>query len=144
MTALPRTDGPYPVLGGRRARTFIRWAVNPLVLRLGLAGGRRSLWGVMTVAGRQSGRRHSNPVVPHVVGDIVLVPLSNGLGADWVKNVIATGGGTLRYRGREWRLVDPRLVPFGSAAARLPARLARSYERMRVAAFMELRVEAGW
>ncbi len=133
-----------PVLGGRRARTFIRRAVNPFVLRLGLAGGRRSLWGVMTVAGRQSGVRRSNPVVPHMVGDTVLVPLSYGPGVQWVKNVLAAGGGTLRYRGRDWELVDPRLVPFGSAAARLPARLARSYERMRVAAFLELRLQAGW
>jgi deazaflavin-dependent oxidoreductase (nitroreductase family) len=130
--------------GGRRARTFIRRAVNPLVLRLGLAGGRRSLWGVMTVAGRRSGLVRSNPVVPHIVGDAVLIPLSYGPDVDWAKNVLAAGGGTLRYRGRDWSLSGPRLVPFGSAAARLPARLARSYERMRVDAFLELRVEAGW
>ena len=98
----------------------------------------------MTVAGRRSGTLRSNPVVPHVVGDVVLVPLSFGLRVQWVANVIAAGGGTLRYRGREWRLAEPRLVGFGSAAARLPARLARSYERMRVEAFLELRVEAGW
>jgi hypothetical protein len=134
----------HPVLGGRRARTFIRRAVNPIVLRLGLAGGRRSLWGVLTVAGRRSGALRSNPVVPHLVGDIVLVPLSYGPGVHWVQNVLAAGGASLRYRGCDWPLVEPRLIPFGSAAARLPARLAGSYERMRVDVFLELRVQAVW
>ena len=123
---------------------FVRRVANPFVLRLRLAGGRRSLWGVMSVAGRTTGAMRRTPVVPHVLDDIVLIPLSYGPGVQWLKNVVAAGGGTLRYRSRDWRLVEPRLVPFGSAAARLPARLARSYERMRVDAFLELRVEAGW
>jgi hypothetical protein len=123
---------------------LVRRVANPVVLRLGLAGGRRSPWGVLSVPGRISGVLRRNPVVPHVVGDIVLIPLSFGLGVEWLRNVTAAGGGMLRYRGRDWRLAEPRLVPFGTAAARLPARLARSYERMRVDAFLELRVEAGW
>jgi deazaflavin-dependent oxidoreductase (nitroreductase family) len=138
------TSQRHPLGGGRRGRAFVQRLVNPLVLALGLAGGRRSLWGVMEVHGRASGVLRRNPVVPHVLGDIVLIPMSYGPEADWVKNVFAAGGGTLRYKRREWRLADPRLVSFGSAAARLPERLAASYERMRVDAFLELRVEAGW
>jgi deazaflavin-dependent oxidoreductase (nitroreductase family) len=134
----------HPLAGGRKARTFIRRVANPFVLRLGLAGGRRSLWGVMTVPGRRSGVRRSNPVVPHIVGDAVLIPLSYGPDVQWVQNVVAAGGGSLRYRGREVRVAEPRLVPFASAAARLPPRLAASYERMRVDVFLELRVEAAW
>ncbi len=134
----------HPLAGGRRSRTFVRRVANPLVMRLGLAGGRRSLWGVMVVPGRSSGRVRRTPVVPHMVGDIVLIPLSFGPDVHWVGNVVAAGGGTLRYRGRDWLLADPRLVAFGSAEARLPERLARSYERMRVDAFLELRVDAGW
>ncbi len=100
------------------------------------------MWGVMRVPGRRSGVIRSNPVAPHVLGDMVLIPLSYGPDVDWVKNVLAAGGGDLRYRRRDWRLADPRLIPIGTAAARLPERLARSYERMRVAAFLELRVES--
>ena len=144
MAGATAIGGRAPFFGGRRARSFVRRVVNPFVLAVGLAGGRRSLWGVMTVSGRTSGVRRSNPVAPHVVGDAVLIPMSFGPGVQWVCNVMAAGGGSLRYRGRDWELSDPRLVSFGSAAARLPARLARSYERMRVEAFLELRVEAGW
>ncbi len=122
----------------------MRRVANPVVLRFGLSGGRRSLWGVMEVPGRRSGRVRRNPVVPHVLGDVVLIPLSFGPQVDWVKNVLAAGGGRLRYKGRDWQLASPRLVPFGTAAARLPERLAASYARMRVDAFLELRVEAGW
>ena len=138
------TQDRHPLGGGRRGRVFVRRIANPFVLALGLAGGRRSLWGVMEVRGRRSGAVRRNPVVPHVIGDIVLIPMSYGPEVDWVKNVLAAGGGTLRYKRRDWRLVEPRLVSFGSAAARLPVRLAASYERMRVDAFLELRVDAGW
>jgi deazaflavin-dependent oxidoreductase (nitroreductase family) len=134
----------HPLAGGRKARGFIRRVANPFVLRMGLAGGRRSLWGVMTVPGRRSGKPRANPVVPHIVGDAVLIPMSFGPEVQWVRNVLVAGGGSLRYRGREWRLSEPRLVPFASAAVRLPPRLAASYERMRVDVFLELRVEAGW
>jgi deazaflavin-dependent oxidoreductase (nitroreductase family) len=134
----------HPLGGGRRGRTFVRRFANPLVMAFGLAGGRRSLWGVMEVPGRRSGVVRRTPVVPHVIGDTVLIPMSYGPEVDWVKNVIAAGGGTLRYKRRDFRLADPRLVSFGSAAARLPQRLAASYERMRVDAFLELRVAAGW
>lgn len=130
--------------GGRKGRALVRRVANPLVMAFGLAGGRRSMWGVIEVAGRRSGTMRRNPVVPHVIGDVVLIPMSYGTEVDWVKNVMAAGGGTLRYKRREWRLADPKLVTFGSAAARLPSRLATSYERMRVDAFLELRVEAGW
>ncbi len=138
------TQERYPLGGGPTGRTFVRRVANPFVLAFGLAGGRRSLWGVMEVRGRTSGKVRRNPVVPHVFGDVVLIPMSYGPEVDWVKNVLAAGGGTLRYKRREWTLVDPRLIPFGTAAARLPERLAASYARMRVAVFLELRVEAGW
>ena len=138
------TEDRHPLAGGRKARAFIRRVVNPFVLLLGLPGGRRSLWGVMSVRGRKTGVERRNPVVPHIVGDVVLIPLSYGPDVEWVKNVVAAGGGTLRFKRRDWRLADPRLVPFGVAATRLSERLARSYERMRVDAFLEMRVEADW
>jgi deazaflavin-dependent oxidoreductase (nitroreductase family) len=138
------TQDRHPMGGGRKGRAFVRRVANPLVMALGLAGGRRSMWGVMEAPGRKSGQPRRNPVVPHVIGDIVLIPMSYGPDVAWVKNVMAAGGGKLRYKRRDWCLVEPRLVPFGTAAARLPERLAASYERMRVDAFLELRVEAGW
>ena len=101
------------------------------------------MWGVMAASG-MIGVVRRNPVVPRIVCDIVLIPVSYGPDVDWVKNVVAAGGGTLRYKRRELRLVDPRLVAFGTAAARLPGRLAASYQRMRADAFLELRIEAGW
>lgn len=82
--------------------------------------------------------------MPHIVGDIVLIPMSYGSQVPWVQNVLAAGGGTLRYKRRDWRLAEPRLISFGSAAARLPEGLARSYERMRVDEFLEFRVQANW
>ena len=114
----------HPRAGGRRARLLVWRVANPVVMRLGLAGGRRSPWGVLSGPGRTSGVLRRNPVVPHLVGDIVLIPLSFGLAVQGLRNVTAAGGGTLRYRGLDWRLAEPRLVPFD--------------------ALLELRVEAGW
>ena len=66
--------------------------------------------GVVTHAGRSSGRRYQTPVSVFPAGDGYLFALTYGPDSDWVKNVLAAGGCGLVTRGRTVRLVSPRLV----------------------------------
>jgi deazaflavin-dependent oxidoreductase (nitroreductase family) len=58
--------------------------------------------------GRNSGRRYQTPVNVFRHGDSYVIPLTYGEG-EWVKNVIAAGGCSIRTRGREVALAFPRL-----------------------------------
>jgi deazaflavin-dependent oxidoreductase (nitroreductase family) len=119
-------------------RTFATRVVNPIVRRLGLAGGRRSAWGLITISGRRTGTVRTLPVLPHVAGNVVLIPMSYGEEVQWVRNVLATGQASLRYRGRILDLANPRLVDLEEVAPILPERAADQYARLRIRRFLRL------
>lgn len=132
-------DGP--VGSSAVVRRIVTRVVNPVILGLGLAGGERSMFGVITHVGRTSGRRLQNPILPHVAGDVVLIPLSYGTEVNWVQNVLAAGSADLRFRNRSLHLVEPVIVTLDDVLRILPDGADRAYGRMRMRAFLRLRVE---
>ena len=73
-------------------------------------------FGIITHRGRKSGRSYSNPVnVFRRPGGFVFA-LTYGQG-DWVKNVLAAGGGDLHTRGRDHHVTNPRVERDPSCAA---------------------------
>lgn len=82
---------------GRLIRTSVPGVVtqrfNPLVMRHGLAGGRRSPWAILEHRGRASGATYRTPIsiLQGTSDDHVYVRLTYGSGVHWVKNVRATG-----------------------------------------------------
>lgn len=101
-----------------RVRRFARDVGNPRVLRrAGTPGAPAS---VIRHVGRVSGRTYETPVVAHPVdGDYVIV-LPYGPGADWVRNVLASGSATLVHEGRTVRIDTPRVLPTTQVASDLP------------------------
>lgn len=74
--------------------------------------------------GRRSGRAYRTPVQAYRCGDTWIVMLPFGTDVDWVRNVLAAGGGTLERRGRLINLGTPRLLDGDAALPRIatPAR----------------------
>jgi deazaflavin-dependent oxidoreductase (nitroreductase family) len=131
VTLPPAPALPHPWLRALAARFL-----NPVVLRLGLAGARWSPIGVVLHVGRRSGRRYATPLAVHRRGDRLFVPLTYGPDARWCLNVLAAGGCRMRLHGRELAAVRPRVI--GRAA--LPASLARLYRPIGMRDFLELAV----
>ena len=66
--------------------------------------------GVVVHAGRRSGRVYRTPVNVFAKDGVYTFALTYGARSDWVRNVRAAGGCTLRTRGRDVQLANPRLV----------------------------------
>ncbi len=80
--------------------------------------------GVVVHAGRRSGRVYRTPVNVFAKHGVYTFALTYGADSDWVRNVRAAGSCTLRTRGRDVQLTNPRLVHDETRAAiRLPERL---------------------
>lgn len=89
----------------RRLAVFNKHATNRITLRIaGWAPG----FAIVEHVGRSSGRRYETPVNVFRRDDGYLFALTYGV-ASWVKNVMAADGCTIRTRGRELVLTDPRL-----------------------------------
>jgi deazaflavin-dependent oxidoreductase (nitroreductase family) len=66
--------------------------------------------GVVLHHGRRSGRSYRTPVSVFPTRDGYVIALFYGSDTDWVRNVTAAGTCQVRMRGREVRLVEPRIV----------------------------------
>lgn len=105
----------------RRSRKPPRWvlrATAPLALAV---SGRRwfPLYAIVHHRGRRSGAAYATPVavVPTVATDVLLIGLPWGPKTNWSRNVVAAGGATVRWKGRDLRATAPRLIEPAEAAA---------------------------
>ena len=67
------------------------------------------LWANIHYTGRKSGRAYQAPIVVRPTANVFIVPLPFD-GAQWVRNVMAAGGATLRWHGAEVPVTAPRIV----------------------------------
>lgn len=82
---------------------------NPLVLKF---AGRRAMpiYAVIHHRGRRSGRDYATPVVVRAAGELMLFPLAFGPEADWCRNLLAAGAGSVRWKGVDHNLWDFQVV----------------------------------
>lgn len=70
-------------------------------------------WAVIVHTGRRSGREYRTPVLAFTRGSQVTIALGYGADSDWVRNLLAAGGGAIVRKGHEARLADPVVVAPG-------------------------------
>jgi deazaflavin-dependent oxidoreductase (nitroreductase family) len=95
---------PRPRFGGVFWRLVKR--MSPLMIRL---AGRRwnPVWAVVEHVGRRSGRRYSASVAAIRTTGGFVVSLAFGAHVDWYRNLVAAGGGTIRWRDRSYAVGAP-------------------------------------
>jgi deazaflavin-dependent oxidoreductase (nitroreductase family) len=103
---------PAPVAASRFVQTVIRpmtKVLNPLIVKL---AGRRHFGMAAQIqhVGRRSGKVYVTPASAHVHGDVIVIALTFGNQSDWVRNVRAAGGCTVRINGRSYRATNPQFI----------------------------------
>jgi deazaflavin-dependent oxidoreductase (nitroreductase family) len=94
-------------------------AVEPIARRM--AGSRIfPLWSILRHTGRTSGTSYGTPVVALATPDGFVIPLPFGDATQWARNLFAAGGGSIRFAGREHRIVNPQIVGEDVAGRYLP------------------------
>jgi deazaflavin-dependent oxidoreductase (nitroreductase family) len=86
---------------------FNRRVTNPFMRTF---AGRMPGMAIVEHLGRSSGRQYRTPVNAFRTDDGCAIALTYGPDRDWVKNVQAAGGCTLRQRGRRVELGHPQIV----------------------------------
>jgi deazaflavin-dependent oxidoreductase (nitroreductase family) len=102
---------------------LLKHTLNPLTRRL----ARSSLgpFSIVRHVGRRSGKRYETPIIVSRVEDGFVIELTYGPDVDWHKNVLAAGGCTLVWHGREYLIdaIEPLDTATGRAAFPPPERL---------------------
>jgi deazaflavin-dependent oxidoreductase (nitroreductase family) len=92
---------PYWI--ARFNRRVTNRVLGPLALRL-------PGFGIVTHTGRTTGRVYRTPIMMFAHPGGYVVALTYGPRSDWVRNVLAHNGCTLRTRSLDLRLIRPRLL----------------------------------
>jgi hypothetical protein len=75
-----------------------------------LAGNRFiPIWAVIRYNGRRSGKEYALPIAIAATPASFVIPMPFA-GAQWVLNVLAAGECVIRWKGQEWRAVDPEVI----------------------------------
>jgi deazaflavin-dependent oxidoreductase (nitroreductase family) len=97
-----------------------RWIVNGTAPAARGISGRRwfPLFAVMHHRGRKSGAEYATPVavIPTPSKDILLIGLPWGPDTNWGRNVVAAGGATVTWKGRDHAVSEPRIIEGTEAA----------------------------
>ena len=126
----------------RALRGFVVQRFNPVVIRLGLAGGLHSPWGLIEHVGRTTGHLYRTPVSPRPIDGGYEFPLPYGTDVQWVKNVQAAGEARIQYHDTIVELDRPEIVEAQDAASvpdaarDLAQRLGYHYLRLHTVAEM--------
>jgi deazaflavin-dependent oxidoreductase (nitroreductase family) len=110
----------------RRVVRFVAQFLNPVVV---LIAGRRwmPILGVLHHVGRRTGRVYATPLGMRRLGDSFVMPRTFGEDAAWYRNVLAAGGCRIRYLGKDYRLAEPEVIDYATAAPAFPR-----YERLQL------------
>jgi deazaflavin-dependent oxidoreductase (nitroreductase family) len=108
----------------RRLARFNRVVTNPLQ---GQFAWLLPPWAVICHRGRRTGRLYRTPVNAYKRGSVLAVVVLYGEESDWVRNVLAAGGGQVIRAGRTHDLTHPRLL---DPRVRPVPRLARPVGRL--------------
>lgn len=124
----------------KRFRTLLKHTLNPLTLRLTMAG--IGPFTIVRHVGRRSGKRYATPLLLAPIDGGFVAELTYGPNVDWFQNVMAAGHCTVVRGGKEIAVdkIEPMDAEAGRQAFGLAARTAlrilrrRHYVRMRAAA----------
>jgi deazaflavin-dependent oxidoreductase (nitroreductase family) len=111
--------------------------LNRITTRVARRG--RGPFSLISHVGRRSGRSYQTPVVLARVPDGFVAELTYGPSVDWLRNIVAAGGCTVLYRGREYTVdrIEPcstedGLRAYGNPLAVMLRLLRREFRRLHV------------
>ncbi|HEY4466103.1 MAG TPA: nitroreductase family deazaflavin-dependent oxidoreductase [Streptosporangiaceae bacterium] len=117
MIETPATATPAAVAPSRFVRAVISPLTKALNPRMVKKAGRPGFQGAAQIhhVGRRTGRAYVTPVGARLTGEVFVIPLTFGNQSDWVRNVRAAGGCTIRLDGADYRAVGPEFTDTAQA-----------------------------
>lgn len=118
VRAVPGRPEPFEAVA---PAGLVRVVVRPLTKVLnpviGKLAGRRHFRMAAQIqhVGRRSGKKYITPAGARRTGDTIVIPLTFGNRSDWVLNVRAAGGCSIRLRGIDYVATEPEFLPVRDA-----------------------------
>ncbi len=106
---------------------FNRHVTNPIQR---MWAGWLPMMGIITHVGRKSGKTYRTPVTVFSTHDGVAILLTYGPDRDWLKNLTAAGGGSMRRHNKTFEVTDPRVLSKAEAAQAVTGAMRPVFARL--------------
>lgn len=121
-----------------RIRIANKYFINKLFLPL--AGRRAGHFAVLAHRGRKTGKTYRIPIIAEPAGNGFVFALTYGRKVDWLANVFAAGGCSLKWKNREYPLNRPEYIDRETGLAAFPAAFRGGLRLMGIRDFVRLTV----
>ncbi|MEB3032515.1 nitroreductase family deazaflavin-dependent oxidoreductase [[Mycobacterium] nativiensis] len=111
----------------QRLARFNRHVTNPIQR---MWAGWAPSFGILEHVGRRSGKPYRTPLSVFSTDDGVAILLTYGPDRDWLKNITAAGGATMRRHGKTFAVTEPRVVSRDEAATHVTGVGRRAFGRL--------------
>jgi len=115
--------------------------LNPVLGKIA-AWGWIPVWGVVVHTGRKSGRRFATPIALAKTNEGFVIPLPWGAGTDWCRNLVAAGGGIVRWGGVDYSVREPEVIEQAIAVPAFPRVIRRLIPVVGIERFLRVRLAA--
>jgi hypothetical protein len=85
-----------------------------------LAGSKFTLLALLRHTGRRSGKTYQTPMRAYPFGDGLALGLTYGPGVDWCRNVLLAGTCVVKWRGKEYIMNNPEIIPMTQVLSHYP------------------------
>lgn len=121
----------------QRMRVFNKFVTNPLLRTF--ANSSRGPFAVLRHNGRRSGKPYETTIMVWPLEDSFVIALTYGEAVDWYRNILAAGGCTLHWHGREFTLGKPEPIETKRAVQAFPPLLRLAFRTRPTMPFVQMK-----
>jgi hypothetical protein len=124
-----------------RVRVINKHFTNKVLIHI--AGKNSGHFAILSHTGRKSGKLYKIPIIAEPIEHGFVIALTYGRRVDWLDNVMAKGGCSLKWKNREYSLSDPVLIDKEIGLTAFPALIRAGLKMMKIEHFLRLTAQDG-
>lgn len=122
-----------------RTRRFNKQVTNKVMIHI--AGKKFGHFVILSHTGRKSGKLYKIPMIAEPAANGFVIALTYGREVDWVKNVLARGSCSMRWKDHEYSLVHPVFIDKELGLSAFPALFRTGLIIMGIQFFLRLEIQ---
>jgi deazaflavin-dependent oxidoreductase (nitroreductase family) len=122
-----------------RIRVLNKHLTNKLLIHI--SGKDLGMFAILTHTGRKSGKLYRIPIIVVPVTNGFVIALTYGRKTDWYENVKAKGGCSLKWKRRDYALINPEFIDQKLGLQAFPALFRAGLRMMGIQYYLRLSLE---
>lgn len=122
-----------------RIKTMNKFATNKIMILI--SGKKFGHFAILSHTGRKSGKIYRIPIIAEPFENGFVIALTYGKKVDWYENVMAKGGGSIRWKNKDYSLIHPEFIDKEIGLTAFPAIFRAGLRKMGIEYYLRLEIK---